>query len=136
MERVKKRITPKVMKVLESYHWPGNVRELENLMERIVAIEERQTITEDCLPEEILNPQKAFESEVKLLSGFDLKVFLDGLSKKYIKEGYKQAGGNLKKTSELLGISYRSLRHLIDKYELKFEKKDEFRKDERYESLP
>ncbi|MFW6131535.1 MAG: sigma-54-dependent transcriptional regulator [Candidatus Aminicenantaceae bacterium] len=136
MNRVNKRITPKVMKVLEAYPWPGNVRELENLMERIVAIEERQTITEDCLPEDILNPDKAFESELKLMTGFNLKVFLDGISKKYIKEAYKQSEGNLKKTSELLGISYRSLRHLIDKYELKFDKKNEWNDDEGYRGFP
>jgi hypothetical protein len=29
------------------------------------------------------------------------------------------AGGNLRKTASLLGVSYRSLRHLIDKFGLK-----------------
>ena len=40
-----KRITPEVVGILETYPWPGNVRELENLIERIVAVEERETIT-------------------------------------------------------------------------------------------
>jgi len=40
-----KRMTPDVFGLLEAYHWPGNIRELENVVERVVAIEDRETIT-------------------------------------------------------------------------------------------
>lgn len=119
MKRGKKRIAPKVMKILEGYSWPGNVRELENVMERIVAIEERQTITDDCLPEELLQPQKPSESGALPETGFDLKSRLDDISVHYIQEALKQGRGNLKKAASLLGLSYRSLRHLIEKHGLK-----------------
>ncbi|HMA54486.1 MAG TPA: sigma-54 dependent transcriptional regulator, partial [Acidobacteriota bacterium] len=52
-----KRFTPEVIGVLERYAWPGNIRELENVIERIVAIEDRETVTVGCLPEEIIAPQ-------------------------------------------------------------------------------
>ena len=53
-----KRFTPDVVGLLESYSWPGNIRELENVIERIVAIEDRETVTVTCLPPEIVSPQK------------------------------------------------------------------------------
>ena len=48
---------PDVVGLLESYSWPGNVRELENVIERIVAIEDRETVTANCLPQEIVSPR-------------------------------------------------------------------------------
>lgn len=116
MERKMKRITPEVMKIFESYPWPGNVRELENVMERIVAIEERETITEESLPEEILTPQKKMETKNLLRPGFNLNEYLDEVSQNYIREALESSEGNLKETASLLGINYRSLRYLIDKY--------------------
>lgn len=41
------------MHVLTSYSWPGNVRELENLMERIVVLNDSKIITKDKLPAEL-----------------------------------------------------------------------------------
>ena len=44
--------------VLRSYCWPGNVRELQNLVERLVATDERGFIAEEDLPLELqLSPQ-------------------------------------------------------------------------------
>lgn len=52
-------------------------------------------------------------------SGFNLTVHMDDLSKKYVRKALLSTGENLKKTASILGISYRSLRYLIDKYGLK-----------------
>ena len=41
------------MKALTDYAWPGNVRELENVIERLVAMIQRDTIGVDDLPAEI-----------------------------------------------------------------------------------
>ena len=45
-------ISDGALKTLKEYHWPGNVRELENLVERLVAVCDREWITEDDLPVE------------------------------------------------------------------------------------
>ena len=44
-------IDPRVMVAFMSYHWPGNVRELRNVLERMVILEEEETIRENNLPE-------------------------------------------------------------------------------------
>jgi transcriptional regulator with PAS, ATPase and Fis domain len=42
------------MKMLEAYSWPGNVRELQNVVEQLVALSTRDTITADELPPSIV----------------------------------------------------------------------------------
>jgi DNA-binding NtrC family response regulator len=114
-----KRIAPEVMNVFESYHWPGNVRELENVIERVVAIEERNVITRESLPEELLSPRKKPDTSYIFEPDFKLSDHLDEIVKNYIKQARQMTEGNLRKSATLLGVSYRTLRYLIDKYDLK-----------------
>jgi DNA-binding NtrC family response regulator len=127
MGRKLKRIAPKVMKIFESYSWPGNVRELENSIERIVAIEERETITESSLPEELLAPQGDQDRSYEIKPGFDLNDTLDEISRTFIQQALQRTSGNLKETAALLGINYRSLRYLIEKLGLKSAREEERR---------
>jgi DNA-binding NtrC family response regulator len=119
MGKKMKRVAPEVIGCFETYAWPGNVRELENVIERIVAIEDRETITAAALPREMISPPKRVAIERLIPPGFNLTNHLDEVSKAYINEARVLAGGNLRKTASLLGISYRSLRHLITKYRLR-----------------
>ena len=127
MDRKLKRIAPRVMKIFESYSWPGNVRELENTIERIVAIEERETITESSLPEELLIPQREQDRSYEVNPGFDLNATLDDISRNFVQQALQRTNGNLKETATLLGINYRSLRYLIEKLGLKSAKEAEQR---------
>jgi len=129
MGKKMKRITPEVVALLEAYSWPGNVRELENIIERIVAIEERETITPACLPAEVVAPQPDSQARVALRPDFKLEGHIADITKKYIREARRAAGGNLKKAASLLGLSYRSLRYLIDKYKLKNGRQAEAREE-------
>jgi len=114
-----KRVAPEVINYFEMYPWPGNVRELENVIERVVAIEDRETVTGASLPREIVFPPKKEVSQPRIPPNFNLTTHLDEVSKRYISEARALSGGNLRRTASVLGISYRSLRHLIDKYGLK-----------------
>jgi len=117
--RKMKRLSPEVFTCLEAYSWPGNVRELENLIERIVAVEERETITASCLPAEIVDSSPKEGAPFVLRPGFDLENHLDSISKRVIKEAGQIAGGNMRKMADLLGVSYRSLRYLLKKFKIK-----------------
>ncbi len=127
MSRKLKRIAPRVMKIFESYSWPGNVRELENTIERIIAIEERETVTESSLPEELLTPQGDQDRSFEIKPGFDLNETLDEISRSFIHQALQRTSGSLKDTASLLGINYRSLRYLIEKLGLKSAREDERR---------
>ena len=43
-------ISDSALKILASYWWPGNIRELENLIERLVAVSDKEWITDEDLP--------------------------------------------------------------------------------------
>jgi two-component system response regulator PilR (NtrC family) len=119
MGRAIKRISPEVFNVFESYPWPGNVRELENTIERVVAIEERETITKESLPKEMLLPNRRQDVSLSLQPGFDLNAKMDEISNQYVQQALIESRGNLKEAASLLGINYRSLRYLIEKHGLK-----------------
>ena len=114
-----KRFTPEVVGLLEAYAWPGNIRELENVIERIVAIEDRETVTASCLPKEIISPQKSRQDPQYFFEpGFNLSVYLDDVAKNYISQALMATGGSIQKAAPLLGISYRTMRYLIGKFNL------------------
>ncbi|MCP2605080.1 sigma-54 dependent transcriptional regulator [Candidatus Aminicenantes bacterium AH-873-B07] len=115
----KKRISPDVMKVFQNYHWPGNIRELENVIERAMALAQEEEITINDIPKEIIYPT-TIEIPVSIPDeGFNLNSHLEELSRRYIEQALIKTERNMKKAAEILGISYRSLRHYIDKYQIK-----------------
>ena len=119
MNRRMKRIIPDVMNIFDTYPWPGNIRELENIIERIVAIEDRETITRESLPPELLESTPEMPAGVSIRDGFNLNAALDDLSRQYLSEALRQTGGNLKEAARILGLNYRSLRYLVEKFDLK-----------------
>ena len=46
-------IADSTLQILGSYWWPGNIRELENLIERLVAVSDKEWITDEDLPYEL-----------------------------------------------------------------------------------
>ena len=124
-----KRVAPEVFSLFETYPWPGNIRELENVIERLVAIEDRETVTAGCLPREILSPQAYDETRFLFQPGFNLTTHIDELSKKYLNQALIASGGNLRQAALLLGLSYRTIRYLVEKYDLKSTKKEEKREE-------
>jgi two-component system response regulator PilR (NtrC family) len=111
-------ISGPAMRLLEAYSWPGNVRELEHTIERAVALERTEMIQPERLPEQITNySQSRISSELQLpVEGINLTAHLDQLEKTYVLEALKRTDGNQTNAAELLKMSVRSLRHLLDKH--------------------
>ena len=111
-------ISPPAMRLLENYSWPGNVRELEHTIERAVALERTEMIQPERLPEQITNySQTRVSSDLQLPDdGINLTAHLDQLEKTYVLEALKRTDGNQTNAADLLKMSVRSLRHLLDKH--------------------
>src|SRR2546429_304566 len=111
-------ISAPAMRLLEAYSWPGNVRELEHTIERAVALEKTDTIQPERLPEQITNYNHVrVTSETELPGeGLNLTAHLDQLEKTYLLEALRRTDGNQTTAAELLKMSVRSLRHLLDKH--------------------
>src|ERR1044072_5719844 len=110
-------ISDHALKLLERYSWPGNVRELEHTIERAVALEQTGSIEPERLPEKITNynPYRVAEATEFPEEGINLTAHLDQLKKTYVLEALRRTSGNQTMAAELLRLSVRSLRHLLDK---------------------
>ncbi len=117
-------IEAEALELLNKHDFPGNVRELENMMERAVALETGKTISFDTIRAD-LTDEKLSVSGIKAGGdGFDTEEtgkidFQDvvaGTEKRLIVEAMNRAGGVKTKAAEILNISLRSLRYLLDKY--------------------
>ena len=111
-------ISDKAMRLLECYSWPGNVRELEHTIERAVALEPTDAIQPERLPDQITNYSSARIAGALELpdEGLNLMAHLDQLEKTYLHEALLRSEGNQTNAAELLKMSVRSLRHLLDKH--------------------
>ena len=114
-------ISQKAMQMLENYAWHGNVRELEHTIERAVALERTEEIQPERLPDHVSNYNPArIKAEFDLPEdGINLVSHLENLEKTYVVEALKKTGGNQTRAAELLQIPVRSLRHLLDKHEIR-----------------
>jgi two-component system, NtrC family, response regulator PilR len=111
-------ISENAMRLLERYSWPGNVRELEHTIERAVALEITPSIQPERLPEKITNynPYRVADAMEFPDEGINLTAHLDQLEKTYVLEALRRTSGNQTNAAELLKMSVRSLRHLLDKH--------------------
>jgi two-component system, NtrC family, response regulator PilR len=107
--------------MLVQHDWPGNIRELENVIERAVALEATPAILPDSLPAMIraTPPRSTPHPDAFPPAGFDLEAHVKEIERGYIAEALKRAGGVQVKAAELLGMSFRSFRYYVKKYNLR-----------------
>ena len=114
-------ISQKAMQMLENYAWHGNVRELEHTIERAVALERENEIQPERLPEHVTNYNPSrIKNEFDLPDeGINLTSHLGNLEKTYVVEALRRTSGNQTKAARLLQMPVRSLRHLLDKHNIR-----------------
>jgi two-component system response regulator PilR (NtrC family) len=121
MEKSIGSVARSAMELLQRYEWPGNVRELENVIERAVALEATPIILSESLPPSIrgVTPRSGTAPEGLPDSGFDLESHVKDIERAYIAQALRRAGGVQVKAAELLGMSFRSFRYYVKKYNLR-----------------
>ena len=116
-------ISRPAMQLLVQHDWPGNIRELENVIERAVALEATPAILADSLPPAIRGDGgrslAASPSEALPETGFDLEAHVKQIERDYLAQALQRAGGVQVKAAELLGMSFRSFRYYVKKYNLR-----------------
>jgi two-component system, NtrC family, response regulator AtoC len=109
-------ITDSTVAMLKKYWWPGNIRELENLIERLVAVSDKEYISEEDLPLEFhfaqLEPkgQKTANLFEDATNTFERNFLLRALEK---------CGWNVTATAEYLGIPLSTLKYKMDKLDVR-----------------
>jgi two-component system, NtrC family, response regulator PilR len=115
------RIASESMEHLQAYRWPGNVRELENVMERAVALEQTPAILPDSLPDHVRGRAAPVANGPVTLpdGGFDLEEHVRDIERGYLAHALRKTNGVQVKAAELLGMSFRSFRYYVKKYNLR-----------------
>ncbi len=107
------------LEALRRHDWPGNIRELENALERAVALETGESISLGSLPEKISHVTgNVAAPELFPEEGIDLEKHIKEQERAYLLRALEKADGVRTKAAELLGLSYRSFRHLAKKYKV------------------
>jgi len=106
--------TPRAMEKILAYAWPGNIRELMNAVERAVVLsrsdfvdaEEISLIMEDNISSDA--PEESKEEQNMSLEDMEKKSILDALN---------TCGGNKSEAARRLGITRKTLRSKLQKYQ-------------------
>ena len=121
MAKYSKRFSKKVDKItkgainaLSDYSWPGNIRELENLIERLVAVADKDSISESDIP---------IEYYISSLSAHNRKESLlvkacNTFERNFILKTLEREGWNRQMTAETLGIPVSTLKFKLKKLQI------------------
>jgi two-component system response regulator PilR (NtrC family) len=114
-----KRIDPEALKVLMSHNWPGNVRELENTIERLVIMTPDDTIHLEHISDIIksIHPSSDVIPSDIPDEGLNMEEILENAERTLLRKALEKAGGVKTEAARLLGLSFRSFRHRLQKYE-------------------
>ncbi len=123
------RVNKNSLDALCDYEWPGNVRQLENTVERAVALEmsdelhvelpaERPKVRAAAAGVGIVGGMSEITAGAILPEGVGMEVYVANIERGLLQNALEHSSGVQTKAADLLGISYRSFRHLMKKYEL------------------
>lgn len=113
--------TPAAVQKLVRYHWPGNVRELMNAVERAVVLSRRPFLDESDLTL-LTSEDEDAEDKDRIGAGFPSagvsgNLPLEEVEKRSILEALDACGGNKSEAARRLGITRKTLRKKLEKYE-------------------
>ena len=131
LEKYSKEMGKKIAKIssyaidlLNKYDFPGNIRELENLMERSIALSSTNILLPDSLAISFHKQKWSKDDDLDRRLDIDLNQMKNGVSlddiladieRIHINKALEISQWKKQKAAELLGISFRSIRHRINK---------------------
>ena len=104
MGRPTPRFSDEALRVLRTYRWPGNVRELENVIQRLVVMNERDLIEVPDLPSLM---------RFSALAGGGFDRTLAEVETEYIRNVLASVNGNRTRAAGILGIDRKTLREKL-----------------------
>jgi DNA-binding NtrC family response regulator len=107
-----KNFSPEVVEFMLNYSWPGNVRELENMIERGVILSQNNVISLAEIPPDMIHTTP--------VEGKTIETVI----RNHILNILEETGGNISKSSEILGIRRTTLYNKLKKYNYTVNKLD------------
>ena len=122
LERFKKEynkevtVSPEVMDAFLNYEWKGNVRELQNVLERMVILDNDGVLTVGDLPREIRGGQSERPRYVPVSTNGES---IWDVERRLIEEALEESGFVIKEAAKRLGMTPRQVSYRIKKYGIK-----------------
>ncbi|MBM3820819.1 MAG: sigma-54-dependent Fis family transcriptional regulator [Acidimicrobiia bacterium] len=109
-------IADSTLRILRAYWWPGNIRELENLIERLVAVSDKDWLTDEDLPYEFHVAQ--LDAQGPTAENL-LERAVSTFERNFIIRALEKAGWNVTATARTLGIPLSTLKFKMDRLEIR-----------------
>lgn len=106
--RPEPRFSDDTLEVLKNYYWPGNVRELENVIQRLIVMNEGGIVRVPDLPDLM---------RFSALHRTGLHRTLDDVENEHIRNVLASVDGNKTRAAEILGIDRKTLREKLRRLE-------------------
>jgi DNA-binding NtrC family response regulator len=109
-------ITDSALAMLKRHWWPGNIRELENLIERLVAVSDKDFISEEDLPLELhfaqLEPKGTQSPNL-------FEEATNAFERNFILRALERCAWNVTATADYLGTPLSTLKYKMDKLDVR-----------------
>jgi transcriptional regulator with GAF, ATPase, and Fis domain len=116
------RLAPDALAALMEYGWPGNVRELRNMIERAVVINDGDVLALSSFPPPIRPVEPAAGAagtgRWDTLQNLTLDEKVAQLERAFVMDALARAGGVQAAAARLLGVTERSVWHLVKKHRI------------------
>jgi len=109
------KISPAAQDMLLNHEWRGNVREIRNVMERVVLLAEKNTITPEMLS---INDRSSQSNSIVTINLSQGGISMDEVKKLLMQKALQMANGNQVKAARFLGLSRSSFRYGSSKYNI------------------
>jgi DNA-binding NtrC family response regulator len=108
-----------VLDRFEDYSWPGNVRELENIVQRLVVMNDGAVITAEQLPQTLLYSSTASHEAILIPEdGVDFDAEMGRIEVAYLSAALRRTGGKKSAAAALLRIDGQRMKYLCRKLKL------------------
>ncbi len=111
-------ILPEAMEALKNHNYTGNVRELINILQRAITMCENNTIGVEDLMLEQVAIKETDQSVVERDDDQTLDTYIEDIERKMLEDALEKTRYNKTRAAELLGISFRSFRYKLKKFDI------------------
>ncbi len=114
-----KTLNPDVLEILEDYPWPGNVRELENIVQRLVVMNNSPVITAEHLPQNLLYSSTASQEAILIPeTGVDFDAEMEKIEVAYLNAALRRTNGKKSAAAAVLQIDPQRMKYLCRKHKI------------------
>jgi two-component system response regulator AtoC len=120
LNRSIQRLAPDTLAALMEYGWPGNVRELRNVIERAAVVNDGHVLLVSSLPAALRTAESPVGSPARweALANLTLDEKVSQLERAFVVDALARAGGVQAAAARLLGVTERSVWHLVKKHRI------------------